>query len=78
MKECVGHIARLNGIWPLQADRDGTRGDMACAKPMVLESSMTGPYQGQKWEMHKWIDVRDKSYSYWSWYYSTEVLSLEG
>lgn len=58
MKECVGYIARLNRIWPLQAAGDGTREDMACAKPMVLKSSMTGPYQGQKWEMRKWRDVR--------------------
>lgn len=49
-----------------QAARDGSRGDMACAKPMELESSMTSTYQGQKWQMHKWMDVRDKSYSYWS------------
>jgi hypothetical protein len=51
---------------------------MACAKPMELQSSMTGPYQSQKLETHKWMDVTDKPYSYWSWYYSVEVLLPEG
>jgi len=51
---------------------------MACAKAMELESSMTGPYHSQKWERHKWLDVKDKSYSHWSWYYSVEMLPPEG
>lgn len=67
MKECVGYAAKLNRIQPLKASIYGTRGDLACAKPTELESSTTVPYQGQKWEMHKWMDVRDKSYSYWGW-----------
>ena len=74
MKECVGYISRLNRIQPLKAARDGTRGD----KAMELESSMTSPYHSQKWERHKWLDVRDKSYSHRSQYYSVEKLPPEG
>jgi hypothetical protein len=29
---------------------------------MELESSMIGTYHSQKWERHKWLDVKDKSY----------------
>ena len=78
MKACVGYIARLNRIQPLKAARDDTREHMACGKPMELESSMTTPYHKHKWEKHKQMDVKDKSYSYWSWYYSVEVLPPEG
>lgn len=43
MKQCVGHITRFKRIWPHKA-MDGARGDMACTKPMVFDSSMTSPF----------------------------------
>ena len=57
MKDWVTYMGGLEEDLTTQSYVRGKIGlDRTCTKPKGIESSKTGPFQGQQWEIRRWTD----------------------